>query len=77
MSVSQLFRGAIYHLPTVITSASCLARGVEYLYPPSSVELHLAPATRQDGNFNLLALRESCLAVRVKLLLMIDDRDSD
>jgi hypothetical protein len=77
MSVSQLLKRSIQHVPTVITSASCLARGVEYLCPPSSVELHLAPATLHDGTFSLLALRESCLAVRVKLLLMIDDRDSD
>jgi hypothetical protein len=55
-----------------------LARGVEYLCPPSSsVELHLAPATRQDGTFNLLALRESCLAVRIKLLLIMKDRNRD
>jgi hypothetical protein len=77
MSVSQSFRKTVHHVPTVITSASCLARGVEYLCPPSSVEFHLAPAALHDGTFSLLALRESCLAVRVKLLLMIDDRDSE
>lgn len=54
-----------------MTSASCLANGVEYLCPPSSVELHLAPETRYDGAFNLLTLRERFLAVRDKLVLMI------
>lgn len=77
MSVCQLFSKDVQHVPTVITSASCLARGVEYLCPPSSVELHLAPETRHDGAFNLLTLRESCLAVRVKLLLMMNDRNTD
>lgn len=63
-----------YDRNTVITSANCLANGVEYLCPPSSVELHLAPETLHDCTLNLLALRESCLAVRDRLLLMMKDR---
>jgi hypothetical protein len=60
-----------YHHHTVMTSASCLANGVEYLCPPSSVELHLAPETLHDRALNLLTLRERCLADRDRLVLMI------
>jgi len=65
------------HCHTVITSASCLANGVEYLCPPSSVELHLAPETLHERPLRLLALRESCLAVRDKALLIVVNRETD
>jgi hypothetical protein len=61
----------LHHRHTVMTSASCLANGVEYLCPPSSVELHLAPETLHDRALNLLTLREMLLADRDKLVLMI------
>jgi len=54
-----------------MTSASCLANGVEYLCPPSSVELHLAPETLHDWALSLLTLRERFLAVRDKLVLIV------
>lgn len=54
-----------------MTSASCLANGVEYLCPPSSVELHLAPETLHGRALSLLTLRERFLAVRGKLVLMM------
>ena len=64
MKISQL---------TVMASDSFWAKGVDHVWP-SSVELHLAPENRHASEFNLDALRESCLAVRAKLLLMIPHR---
>jgi hypothetical protein len=64
----------VHHRHTVMTSASCLASGVEYLCPPSSVELHLAPETLHDRALNLLTLRERFFADRDKLVLMIQGR---
>ena len=66
-----LYRKPLRHRHTVMTSASCLANGVEYLCPPSSVELHLAPETLHGRALSLLTLRERFLAVRDKLVLMI------
>ena len=59
-----------------MASANCLASGVDHLWPPS-VELHLAPETRQWIALTLYALRESCLAVRDRLLLIILHRNDE
>lgn len=64
---------------TVTASASCLARGVDHLCPASAfveLEVHLAPEARQRGLLNGMALRESCLAVRGRLLRIIRYRAS-
>ena len=70
----SLYSNSLRHRHTVMTSASCLANGVEYLCPPSSVELHLAPETLHDRALNLSTLRERFLADRDKLVLMIQNR---
>ena len=59
-----------------MASASCLAKGVDHLWPSSAavVELHLAPEALQRCMLIPLALRESCLSARGKLLLMVCDR---
>lgn len=56
-----------------MASANCLASGVDHWWPPS-VELHLAPAVLPHCKLTRRTLRDSSLAVRDKLVLIVSDR---